>query len=126
MAKKKERKFSDKTIGIMMGIAITLGAIGIVSAFSISSAHSNENGVNNMMNDGMMSNNEMMPMMHSMMMGDTMMDNNDMMACMSMMKNHAEMGEEEIDEMLRSMDKDGDGLCDYCGMSIEACRKMMS
>ena len=29
-------------------------------------------------------------------------------------------------EMLKSMDKDGDGLCDYCGMSVEACRRMMS
>jgi Ca2+-binding EF-hand superfamily protein len=41
------------------------------------------------------------------------------------MKNH-EMSQEEIDGMLKSMDKDGDGLCDYCGMSVETCRKMMT
>lgn len=78
--------------------------------------------------NGMMSGGNMMQMMHSMMTGDMMdgnvMDSNGMMGHMSMMKNN-KMTQEETDEMLKSMDKDGDGQCDMCGMSIDTCRKMM-
>ncbi|MBI4170966.1 MAG: hypothetical protein HY514_04675 [Candidatus Aenigmarchaeota archaeon] len=109
-------------LGIMIGIALTISAIGIISAVSVSYAHGRD--ANNMIASGMVSG-DMMPMMHSMMMDGNAMDGNDMMGCMSMMKNHGEMTQEEIDEMLKSMDKDGDGLCDYCSMSIEACRRMM-
>ncbi len=109
----------------MLGIALTLSAVGIISAISVSHAHSR--GTSAMMDDGMMDDGDMMsgsmmPMMHSMMMnGDE-----GMMNCMSMMKNRAQMTQEEIEEMLKSMDKDGDGLCDYCGMPVEMCRKMMN
>lgn len=125
MAKKSSTRIGDKTFGIMLGIALAISAIGVISAVSVSYAHGRD--ANNIMDNGMMSG-DMMPMMHSMMNDqENMMDNsNGMMGCMSMMKNHAQMTQEEIDEMLKSMDKDGDGQCDMCGMSIEMCRKMMS
>ncbi len=125
MAKKSSTRIGDKTLGIMLGIALAISAIGVISAVSVSYAHGRD--ANNIMDNGMMSG-DMMPMMHSMMNDqENMMDNsNGMMGCMSMMKNHAQMTQEEIDEMLKSMDKDGDGQCDMCGMSIEMCRKMMS
>ena len=135
MTKKSSTRIGDKMSGIMLGIALTLSAIGIISSISISSAHTSpssivDDSMQGMMGDqsGMMSS-DMMRMMHSMMTDDMMdgnaMDSNGMMGCMSMMKNN-EMTQEEIDEMLKSMDKDGDGQCDMCGMSIEMCRKMMS
>ena len=124
MTKKSRTRISDRTFGIMLGIALTLGAIGIVSSISVSSAHTNpssiaDDSMHGMMGDqnGMMSGGNMMQMMHSMM-------NENMMGHMPMMKNN-EMTQEETDEMLKSMDKDGDGQCDMCGMSIEMCRKMM-
>ncbi len=120
-----KKKVSDKMLGVMIGIALTISAIGVISAVSVSYAHDRD--ANNMMGNDMMSG-DMMPMMHSMMMngGESMMDDsNGMMNCMSMMKNHPQMTQEEIDGMLKSMDKNGDGLCDYCGMSVEMCRKMM-
>lgn len=121
----------QKKIGIVMGVVLTLSAIWIISAISVSFAH--ENTGNAMMGNDMMSRNNMMSgsgmsMMHSMMMDsqESMMDDSsDMMNCMSMMKNHVQMTQEEIEEMMKQMDKDGDGLCDYCGMSVDMCRKMM-
>ena len=97
---KSKKKVSDKMIGIMIGIAITLSAIGIISAVSVSYAH---RAASNTMDGSDMMSGNMMPMM----------------------KQH-EMTQEEINEMLKSMDKDGDGQCDYCSMSIEMCRKMMN
>ncbi len=113
MSKKKSRiKISDKVMGIITGVAITLVAIGVISAISVSSAHTNS-GANNMMNGNAM------PMMHEMMVdSDTSMG-----GCVSM--HGSDMTEEEIEEMLRSVDKDGDGICDMCGMPIETCRRMM-
>ncbi len=122
---RKSKKISDKTKGIIIGITITLIGLGIISAVSVSWAHGN--AATNDKTDGMMSMHDMdnsdndmmngnnMAMMHTMMMGNS--------GCMSMMD---EMTEEEIEEMLKNMDKDGDGICDMCGMSIEACRRMMA
>jgi len=124
MGRNIEKKVSEKIIWITIGIAITLSAIFIINALPISFAHINNGNnlaANSMMNRGMMQNN-MMSMMHHMI-GDSegIMGN-----CISMMKNHAEMTQEEIDVVLKAMDKDNDGQCDMCGMSIEASRKMMS
>lgn len=124
MSKRKSKiKVSGKTTGIMIGIAITLSAIGIISALSVSSAHTNRNFYTNGMMD-----NDMMSMIHSM-----MMDENggmtSMMECMEMMNQAMSDGkvtQAEMKEMMQQMDKDGDGNCDYCGMSIEACRRMIS
>ena len=88
------RKIS-KMIGIMIGLALTISAVVVISAVSVSFGHENE--VNSMIGSDMMSGN----MMHSMMM-------------------------KENGGMMSQIDKDGDGLCDYCGMSIETCRRMMS
>jgi len=124
---KSKRKVSDKMLGIMIGIALTISAIGVAGIASVSYAHSRDtnNMMNsdmmggmmddqdNMMGDGMMSGD--MSMMHSMMMGDSS----------GVMKNHMQMTQEEIDEMIKDMDKDGDGLCDYCGMPVSMCRKMI-
>ena len=101
----RKKALSDKAKGIIIGIIATLSAIGIISSVSISSAHTKSGDSD--MND----------MMNGMMMDDSTM------SCMSMMKD--QMTEEEIEEMLKDMDKDGDGICDMCGMSIEACREMM-
>lgn len=109
---KRKSRIDEKTKGIIMGIAITLVVIGIISAVSVSSAHTNSDKDNNE-HASMMNGNHM-----AMMDGDS-----DMTGCMSMMKDH--MTKEEIEEMLKNMDKDGDGICDMCGMSIEACREMM-
>lgn len=128
MSKRKSKnKISDKMIGVIIGMAITLSAIGIISAASVSFGNTNfrSYAANDMEGESMMAG-DMMSMMHSMMMGDTMMDNKDMMKCVSMMNNSGEMTQEEMEEMMQQMDKDGDGLCDYCGMSLEACRRMMS
>ncbi|MBI2578860.1 MAG: hypothetical protein HYW26_04060 [Candidatus Aenigmarchaeota archaeon] len=57
MAKRKN-KISDKMIGIMMGIAFTLSAIGIINAAYVFFAHKNEG--NSMMDSG-----GRMPMMMS-------------------------------------------------------------
>lgn len=122
MAKSK-KNVNDKMLGIMIGIALTISAIGIISAVSISYTHGRD--ANDMMGHDMMSGDMMM---HSMMMdeqGNMIEDSTDTMNCMSMMKDH-KMTQEEIDEMMKSMDKDGDGLCDYCGMSVAMCRNMMS
>jgi len=117
---------NEKITGIIIGVVITLGIIGIINSISFSSAH--QAGLNNDMmgdgnmignnGDGMMNGQGGMNMMHSMMMGGSMMSDENMMgnddimngdgvSCMSMMKNHGDMTEE-------------------CGMSIEACRRMMS
>ncbi len=124
-----------KMFGIMIGVALTLSAIWIISAVSVSFA---QEDVRNYMMSGMMpvaNNQEIMMsdampdnemsgnMMHSMMMGG-----NGMSKCMKMMNQAMDDGkitQEEMEEMMGQMDKDGDGLCDYCGMSVEMCRRMM-
>ncbi len=114
----KRKSGNDKMIGIAIGIAIAVSAIGIINLISISSAHRSMDGMmGNMMNNDMM---------HLMMMGgqNTIGDSNSMMNCMSMMKNYG-MTQQEIENMLKSMDKDSDGQCDMCGMSVEVCRRMM-
>lgn len=122
MVKKKgKNKISDKMIGILMGMTITFSIIVIVGAVS---ALSRANG--NLVIDNMMEND--MPMMHSMMMGGDSDMNGGMMECMKIMNDATsdkEITEEEMNKMIQEMDKDGDGLCDYCGMSVEHCRKMM-
>ncbi|MBI4095984.1 MAG: hypothetical protein HY438_03930 [DPANN group archaeon] len=102
---------SQKMLGIMIGVGLMLGIIGIINAVSVSFARENDNS---MMDDGMMSGN----MMHPMMMGG----NGGMMEHTS---HRGDLTEEEMEEMMEHMDKDGDGLCDYCGMSVEMCRTMM-
>ena len=101
------KSISEKTKGIIIGIFIALSAVGIISAITVSSAHTNENSESDMMHSMMTNGNGEM----------------DMTGCMSMM--HGQLTEEEVEEMLKSMDEDGDGICDMCGMSIEACRDMM-
>lgn len=135
MAKRKN-KVNDKMLGIMIGIAVTISAIGVINSVSVSFAHGNE-GIsmdNNMMHSMMGGSNGMMSgsgmsMMHTMMMGENGGMGGGMMECMKMMGQAADDGEitqAEMDEMMKQMDKDGDGLCDYCGMPLEMCRKMMS
>jgi len=141
MAKRKS-KISNKMIGIMIGIAFTLSAMGVISSASVSYPHDRD--ANSMMTGRMMSGDmtpvmvggdgEMMgyqdntmadDMMHSMMMNE----NGGTMECMKMMGQAIENGEitqDELEEMMRQMDKDGDGQCDYCGMPIEMCGKTMS
>ncbi len=129
MARRKSR-ISDKMVGILLGIAITLSAVGIIGTMSVSYAHSRDtstmmDGQESMMGDAM-SDNEM-PMMHSM--NSMMMGGDGMMECMKIMKQTAGDGEvtqEEMEGMMLQMDKDSDGQCDYCGMSIEMCRRMTS
>ncbi len=118
---------------ILIAGLIFLAAVGLAFA---------QNAKNNF--SGMMVGNEMGEMMnddrmgmHGMMMGDMMQDNDGMnemmknhhgengMGCMEMMKNSYSMSVEEKEKMLADMDKDGDGKCDICGMSIEMCRSMM-
>ncbi len=71
---------------------------------------------------GMMDGNSDMNEMHKMMHGSE----NEMGAgCMGMMENMESMSLEEKEKMLADMDKDNDGKCDMCGMSIEMCRSMM-
>ena len=101
----------------MIGAALTLSVIGVIGAVSVSFAHENEG--NSMRGSGMMSGN----MMHSM-----VMDGNGMMGRMKMMDEpmiDEEVTQEKMEEMMEQMDKDGDGLCDYCGMPVAMCGKMM-
>ena len=132
------KKFiSDDMKNILIAGLIFLAAVGL--AF----AHSSNNNFS-----GMMAGNEMGEMMnsngmgmHGMMMGG-MMNSESMsemmkthhagadesmngMGCMGMMKNADSLTKEEKEKMLADMDKDGDGKCDMCGMSIEMCRSMM-
>ena len=130
MSKRKSKiKVSNKMIGILIGIAITLSAIGVISAMSVSFGHPNSRSyaANGMMGDNMMSGN-MMSMMHSMMMNENngMMGMTECMEIMNQAMSDGEITQAEMEEMMQQMDKDGDGNCDYCGMSIEACRKMIS
>lgn len=90
-------KMNDKFIGVVIGITLTLAALGAVNLVSVSSAHGNDMN-NDMMHNGMM----------QMMMSDMMSD----------------MTQEETNEMLKIMDKDNDGLCDHCG--LRECREMMA
>lgn len=115
---KLKNKKNEKLIGILIGVLTTLIVVGVINVLPISSAQKNPTI------GSMMDNDNMMPMMHAMMMGDQ----DDMMgSCMSMMKKaDMEMTKEQIENMVKAMDKDGDGKCDMCGMSIEACRKMMN
>lgn len=126
---------------ILITAAIFLAAVGLAFA---------DNAKNNF--SGMMAGNEMGEMMnsngmdsgmgmHGMMMGG-MMNSADMsemmknhhadadenmneMGCTGMMENMDSLTKEEKEKMLADMDKDGDGICDMCGMLIEMCRKMM-
>ena len=127
MSKRKSNNISDKTKGIIIGIAITLVGIGVISAVSVSWAHGNADTNDQTagmvsMHDMDSSDNDMMGGNNMAMMHEMMMDDDSGMGCMSMMHSSDFRGNEE---MLKNMDKDGNGICDMCGMSIEACREMM-
>lgn len=72
-------------------------------------------------NNNRESDNNMMSNMNMMGMND--MNGNMMQTCMALMKDSEGMSKEE---MLSSMDKDNDGKCDMCDMSIEMCKQMMN
>ena len=127
------KKFiSDDMKNILIAGLIFLAAVGLAFADSAKNNFS-----------GMMVGNKMEEMMNSNGMGmhGMMMDSESMsemmknhhgadesmngMGCMGMMKNADSLTKEEKEKMLADMDKDGDGKCDMCGMSIEMCRSMM-
>ena len=123
--KRIKQKRYDKLIGIVIGITLTIAIGVLISVLPISLAHQKETNSIGMMDNG--------NMMHSMMMDDL---NNNEMHCGSMMKdddmrNHcmrmmgSDTSIEESEEMMKDMDKNGDGICDHCGMSVEACGNMM-
>ena len=119
MAKRKN-KVNGKMTRILVGVAIMFSVIGIIAVSTFVRADGNFYTGNMMEND--------MSMMHSMMMGGDSDMNGGMMECMKIMNDATsdkEITEEEMNKMIQEMDKDGDGLCDYCGMSVEHCRKMM-
>ena len=103
---------------------IFLAAVGL--AFAGDGAKRNFSGMEIMMGnnhgEGIMNNGgDMEGMMMDMHRSDGMMGG----GCMGMMQNAGSMTKEEKEKMLADTDKDGDGICDMCGMTIEACRKMM-
>ena len=91
-------------------IAITVLIIGMSAIYAY---NNNRENYNNMMTDmNMMNMNDM---------------NGDMMqTCMALMENSKGMSEDEKEEMINEMDKDNDGKCDMCGMSIEMCKQMIN
>jgi len=120
-----------KTIAITA--AIFLAAVGLAwvhggtknnfSGMMVGNEMGEMMGANNgMMMGGMMNNADMNEMMKNHHGEDESMNG---MGCMEMMKNSDSLTKEEKEKMLADMDKDGDGKCDMCGMSIEMCRKMM-
>ena len=94
---RRSKKSDDKTKGIIIGVIVTLAAVVLIGAVSVSSAHApRDSDASDMMNGGMM-------VMHGMMMGSDpdmddmhdMMDDPDIdgmhgsgMGCMSMMHDH--------------------------------------
>ncbi|MBI2583357.1 MAG: hypothetical protein HYW25_01700 [Candidatus Aenigmarchaeota archaeon] len=112
-----------KKSGAALGIALTLVAAVLVLAASISFAHgSSENS--STMNHGMTGvQSGSMMQAHAMMGGHT----SSMMNHMSMVQDHHDgTAEEGIENMIKHMDEDGDGECDFCKMSVDACKRMMS
>ena len=122
--KRIKQKRNDKLIGIIIGIILTIAIGVLISVLPISIAHQKETNSISMMDNG--------NMMHSMMRNDlnnnemncgSMMKDHDMINCREMMNSNARI--EESEEMMEDMDKDKDGVCDHCGMSVEACGNMM-
>ena len=116
---------------ILIAGLIFLAAVGLAFADSAKNNFSgmmagNEMGemmgVSNGMMGGMINSESMSEMMKNHHGEDESMNG---MGCMGMMKNMDSLTKEEKEKMLADMDKDGDGICDMCGMSIEMCRKMM-
>lgn len=121
---KKKKTNSNRKLVKSLVIAIIVLIIGISAIYAHTSNRQFSNDMMSMMDmDGMNMNMNMdgMNMMNSMMHASD--NSGGMMACMSMMKN---MPKEEMEEMLRSMDKDNDGKCDMCIMSIKMCKQMMN
>lgn len=107
----------EKTLSLIIGVVI---AVSIVGFIGVSTAHTEatdlfhddmhelmHNGGNDEMHEVM---HESMDRMHSHMHSGHMHDTD--MSCMTM----------DIEEM----DKDNDGFCDICGMSIEHCESMQA
>lgn len=63
---------------------------------------------------------------HHIMMGEHhMMEGvEEMEGCHKMMSNTHEMHEIMRGLSIEEMDKNGDGICDFCGMSVEHCKMM--
>jgi len=110
-------EMSEKLTGMLLGVIIT---VTILSAFGLVMAHLNDGDTteadNGVSEPGHMSMGSGMMMMHGM-----YEDDHDEMhehcPMMEGIEHHENMSLEE-------MDKDGDGLCDFCGMSIESCLSM--
>ncbi len=95
---------NDKLLGIIAGMIVILSVAGFIG---ISTAHTGS--ITDTFQTGT---HESMESMHSM---HSHMHNEDGMSCMSCMSMNIE-----------EMDKDGDGFCDICGMSVEHCKSMQT